>query len=235
MAGRDGAAASSRAEGKGAHARASAAVRAVRRPQERSGETRTRLVTCAVEAISELGYTAATTPVIADRAGVSRGALQYHFASRADLDLAVIDFVASELNFRFDVDAISRLALPERVAAVVENYFQTFTSPVFRAALNVWLGVVTDPPVAQRLRDHLSVRQDRIEQTWKTLFKDTGRLPAELTAIRHIVMGAARGFAVERFFHPEATGASERAMLCTMTLHALTQPPTKPKSARQKV
>jgi AcrR family transcriptional regulator len=197
------------------------AGRLPRRPQERSGETRARLVACAIESISELGYTGATTPVIAERAGVTRGALQYHFASREELDVAVIDHVMTELNFRVDADELASQPLEARVDALIDAYWTTFTGPMFRAALNLWLGVVSDPPLARKLQDHLSGRKSRIEQTWKALFKDTGRSGEELSTLRHLVMGAARGHAVERLFNPSSTGQKERALLREMMLHAL--------------
>lgn len=202
----------------------SSTLRSPRRTQERSIETRLRLVVCAIDCICELGYAGATTPVIADRARVSRGALQYHFASRADLDLAVIDHVMTELNFRVDAHALALLPLEDRVEKLIETYWRSFTGPLFRAALNIWLGVINDPPVARRLQDHLSGRQDRIDHAWLTLFKDTGRTRDELTTIRHVVMGTVRGYAVERFFHPSATGQRERALLRELTLSALRQP-----------
>ena len=197
------------------------AAKAPRRTQERSGETRARLVACAIESIADLGYTGATTPVIAERAGVTRGALQYHFSSREELDVAVIDYVMTELNFRVDTDNLASQPIEARVDALINAYWTAFTDPMFRAALNIWLGVVSDPPLALKLQDHLSGRLSRIEHTWQTLFKDTGRSGDELTTIRHLVMGAARGHAIERFFSPSATGKKERALLREMTLHAL--------------
>jgi AcrR family transcriptional regulator len=192
-----------------------------RRVQERSLETRARLVDCAIECLSELGYAGATTPLIAARAGVTRGALQHHFASRTDLDVAVIDRVATELNFRLDVEALRARPLEARVEALIDTYWKAFSSPLFRAALNIWLAVLRDPPVGERLRDHLSSRHDRIRATWGALFADTGRTTAELETLRHVVMGAARGYAVERFFLPKGTGRAERLLLRRMMLGAL--------------
>ncbi len=199
-------------------------TRAPRRAQERSGETRARLVAAAIDCIAGLGYTAATTPVIADRAGVTRGALQYHFSSRADLDVAVIDHVMTEFNFRVDTRELAPKPLETRVDALIDAYWKAFTGPMFRAALNIWLGVVSDPPLAQRLQDHLTGRVSRIEQNWQDIFKDTGRSAEELTTIRHIMMASARGHAIERFFYPNATGDKEKALLREMTLRALREP-----------
>jgi AcrR family transcriptional regulator len=70
------------------------------------GSTRERLVTAARELLEEGGYAAASVQAIADRVGVSAGALYRHFPSKAELfvdvfrdaakrDLAAIDDAAS--------------------------------------------------------------------------------------------------------------------------------------------
>src|SRR3546814_13069479 len=56
-----------------------------RTQEERSAETRESLVAAAIEVLAEVGYVAATTAAIAERASVSRGAIQYHFESKTDL------------------------------------------------------------------------------------------------------------------------------------------------------
>jgi AcrR family transcriptional regulator len=51
---------------------------------------RTQLVGAAIEAIAELGAERASLGKVAERAGVSRGVIGYHFGSRDDLLDAVI-------------------------------------------------------------------------------------------------------------------------------------------------
>jgi AcrR family transcriptional regulator len=56
---------------------------------ERGGETRQRLLAAAAELLSEGGYAAASVQAIADRVGVSAGALYRHFPSKAHLFVEV--------------------------------------------------------------------------------------------------------------------------------------------------
>jgi len=124
----------------------------VRRSQEqRSAETRERLLVAAIDCIGRSGYVDATTTLIAQRAKVSRGALQHHFASKADLIVAVIDRVADELNLRFDVAALTAEPLERRVAAIVDRYWDVFMGPSFRAVLSISLSVAGEPALARRL------------------------------------------------------------------------------------
>lgn len=52
---------------------------------ERRAATRTALLDASIECLVQEGYANTTTRRIADRAGVTPGALQHHFASRAEL------------------------------------------------------------------------------------------------------------------------------------------------------
>ncbi|WP_086821538.1 TetR/AcrR family transcriptional regulator [Allokutzneria sp. NRRL B-24872] len=54
---------------------------------------RKQLIGCAVEVIAELGLANASTVRIAERAGVSRGVLTYHFRDRAELIEQVVQHV----------------------------------------------------------------------------------------------------------------------------------------------
>ena len=69
------------------------ATRLRRTQEERTLETRSALMEAAVGAVHRLGYGGATTAIIADEAGVSRGALTHHFGSRAELMATVVQWV----------------------------------------------------------------------------------------------------------------------------------------------
>jgi AcrR family transcriptional regulator len=69
------------------------------------GATRAQLLEAAAEVFSEQGYAGASISAIADRAGVTSGALYRHFESKADLLLHVVE------------QAVHALPLSERLAA----------------------------------------------------------------------------------------------------------------------
>src|SRR5512134_4047152 len=62
-----------------------------RRADRPPGSTRAKLLDSAAEVFSEQGYAGASISAIADRAGVTSGALYRHFASKADLLLHVVE------------------------------------------------------------------------------------------------------------------------------------------------
>lgn len=117
---------------------ATADARAERLPkQDRSRATRQRLLEAAVACLAERGWAGSTVSVVAERAGVSRGAAQHHFRTREDLFTAAVEYVAEErstaLRALFPQGAVGdRRAV---VAALVDLY----TGPLFRAALHLWV------------------------------------------------------------------------------------------------
>src|SRR5215211_3876125 len=62
---------------------------------ERSHSTRTRLMVATVECLAELGWSGTTTTVVAERAGVSRGAQLHHYPTKAALVVAAIEHLAT--------------------------------------------------------------------------------------------------------------------------------------------
>lgn len=107
--------------------------------QDRSRATRLRLLDSAITCLAELGWEGATVTVVAEHAGVSRGATQHHFPTREDLFVAAIDHVAERR--RADTrQAAEHLPVdgPERTVAVVQLLVHSYTGPMFRAALQLW-------------------------------------------------------------------------------------------------
>lgn len=114
------------------------------RQQERSETTRTRLMDATVECLVELGWAGTTTTVVAQRAGVSRGAQLHHYPARADLVVAAVEHLGAA---RFAEAREAAAALPEgpgRTRAVLDMLAELHTGPLFRAALELWVAARSD-------------------------------------------------------------------------------------------
>ncbi|MGQ0837830.1 TetR/AcrR family transcriptional regulator [Actinokineospora sp.] len=118
---------------------------AVRQPQQyRSRVTRQRLLAAAIECLAEVGWTGSTVAVVAERAGVSRGAAQHHFPTREDLFTAAIEYV-TEVRL-----AGLREGLPDlppgrdRTEFVVHTIGEMYAGKLFRAALQLWVAASSD-------------------------------------------------------------------------------------------
>lgn len=124
----------------------SAAASPAREPQqERSRLTRQRLLEAAIESLAEHGWSGATVAVVAERAGVSRGAAQHHFRTREELVMAAVQQVAAVRAEEIRRKAASLPPGKRRTEEVLDLLAEHFTSPVFTAALQLWVAASTDP------------------------------------------------------------------------------------------
>ncbi|THA25867.1 TetR/AcrR family transcriptional regulator [Streptomyces sp. RKND-216] len=114
--------------------------------QDRSRVTRRRLLESAVTCLAEHGWSGSTVTVVAEHAGVSRGAAQHHFPTREDLFTAAVEYVAEERS------AILRdLPSPATTRAAVETVVGLYTGPLFRAALQLWVAASNEPQLGPRV------------------------------------------------------------------------------------
>jgi AcrR family transcriptional regulator len=110
---------------------------------------RQRLLEATVECLVERGWSGTTTTLVSQRAGVSRGAQLHHFPTKSDLVVAAVEHL-SEVRGAELAEAAS--ALPtgsRRTRAVLDMLAAHFTSPVFTAALELWVAARTDPALSE--------------------------------------------------------------------------------------
>jgi AcrR family transcriptional regulator len=127
--------------------------------QERSRVTQRRLLEATVECLYEFGWSGATTTVIAERAGVSRGAQLHHYPTRAALVLAAVQHLAERRAEEIRTEAAALTGDREqRLDRVLGLLASAFTGPLFVAALEVWVAARTDA----ELRDALVPLEARV-------------------------------------------------------------------------
>lgn len=119
--------------------------------QDRSRATRRRLLEAAIECLAELGWTGSTVAVVAERAGVSRGAAQHHFPTREDLMTAAVEYVAEERTARLRAHVADLPTGPGRTQAVIDMIEHMYTGPLFRAALQLWVAASSDEQLRERV------------------------------------------------------------------------------------
>ncbi|MFB7027635.1 MULTISPECIES: TetR/AcrR family transcriptional regulator [unclassified Streptomyces] len=115
--------------------------------QDRSRATRQRLLEAAVSCLAEHGWAGSTVSVVAERAGVSRGAAQHHFPTREDLFTAAVEYVAEERS-----QALRALPSDDRAAAVAA-LVDLYTGPLFRAALHLWVAATGEEQLRARVTE----------------------------------------------------------------------------------
>lgn len=118
----------------------------IRVPQEeRTRLMRQRLLEATVECLVERGFAGTSTTLVSQRAGVSRGAQLHHFPTKNDLVLAAVTHLSEVRRVELQTAAQAIPHGPGRTAAVLEMLGDHFSSPVFIAALELWVAARTDP------------------------------------------------------------------------------------------
>lgn len=106
---------------------------------------RARLLEAAVECLVERGFSGTSTTLVSERAGVSRGAQLHHFPTKNDLVLAAVEHLTEVRGAELRAAAARLPSGPRRTRAVLTMLEDHFTSPVFTAALELWVAARTDP------------------------------------------------------------------------------------------
>jgi AcrR family transcriptional regulator len=94
--------------------------------QQRSEETRARILEAAVKQFSISGYSAASVDSICEQAGVSKGAFYHHFKTKQDVFLALLDGWLQ--TFDQAIEASKDRPVPETFQMMTEYFPYIFES-----------------------------------------------------------------------------------------------------------
>lgn len=112
---------------------------------ERSERTRAQLFEATIACLLDLGYAGTSVNEICKRAGLSRGAQQHHFATKAELMAHALEYLVTKLGNQV-LDAVHRLAAdPDRVAKGIDLLWHQFSGTLSTAAMELWVAARTDP------------------------------------------------------------------------------------------
>lgn len=119
--------------------------------QDRSRDTRQRILAAAAQALFAKGYSGATTLEIQQLAGVTRGALLYHYRSRDELLIAAVRHLASARIQATPLDRSWPEDPKERIAAAIEVMWSSYHTDYFWASTELWLAARHNPALAEVL------------------------------------------------------------------------------------
>ena len=125
--------------------------------QRKSRATRNTMLDAALECLAERGYASCSLQTVASRAGISRGAMLHHYASKLDLMAAVIEYAF----YRRMADYLDRIRALSEEARAVDN-----------AGISVSYQVCRTPEYAAYLELHVASRTDR---ALRLIFLDRAR------------------------------------------------------------
>lgn len=128
--------------------------------QDRSKATRLRLLEATVHCMARWGWQSSTNAVIADAAGISRGALQHHFPNRESLVVAALEYMFDKRTSLIRDVPVPESTGSERVHSAVQSLVDVYSGELFGAALQVWTAAAVD----DRVRDAVEPLERRFAQ-----------------------------------------------------------------------
>ena len=121
------------------------------RDTPKSLRTRARILDHATRLFAELGYAAATNARIAEAAGLTRGAMLYHFPTREALIEAAVEHIQAERGRLLAAAADSAPPGADLADHAIVAFWRLLRQPPFRAFAELEAIAKTDPDVARRI------------------------------------------------------------------------------------
>ena len=173
-----------------------AAPRVRRTQQERRDSTRLKLLEATVECLVELGYARTTTLAVAQRAGISHGALFKHFPTKAALLGAAVEHLFPASSPSTAPPSTSpppprRPRRPGHRAPVVH-----LPAPELLAAVELYVAARTDAELASALSTVDPPHRRHLHRVARELFPDVAATHPGFDAIIELILNAVQGAAV---------------------------------------
>lgn len=194
---------------------------------EKSALTRKAILEAAIDCLVERGYSQTTTAMIADQAGVSRGAMMHHFPSRLLVIRAVIDYLHEKRleeykDLMAGIDNPEASLTREAIKKSVESAWRYVNLPTFVAYQELLFAARTDPELNTELvRTEKEVERLFLE-TVKTTFPHWEKLNV-LELANDLVQFTMRGMALSHMATRRQQRASRMIELITDQLTNLYQ------------
>lgn len=170
-------------------------ARGHRTQAERREQTRTALLDATIDCLVEIGYARTSMQEICARAGVSKGAVQHHFATKAELMATAVEHLTTKLSTQL---ASSVDELPEGmsgVAASIDLLWKGYSGTLSTAVTELWVAARTDPELKAAIRPvDRALGRTALEHVIKT----TGELPKERAeTLFWLTVNLTRGLALD--------------------------------------
>jgi AcrR family transcriptional regulator len=120
-------------------------VKPHRTQAERSEHTRELLLDATIECLVELGYARTTVHEICQRAGLSRGAQQHHFTTKAELMASALQHLFARLSAEMISAGADLPPGPDRIAHGIDLLWRAYSGTLSTAAMELWVAARTDP------------------------------------------------------------------------------------------
>ncbi|RYX96711.1 MAG: TetR/AcrR family transcriptional regulator [Comamonadaceae bacterium] len=180
-----------------------APARAPRRTHaERSQSTQQHLIATAIQVIQDRSYESASIFEVAKSAGVTPGAVQHHFDSKANLMMHVLSQLIADKDREGSLWPEPGLPLAERARHFVHAAWQmSYGQPRFVAAWNIYLGSRTQPELLEHIADQRAALNARLREGFLKAFPELDA-QGDAAVFVAMVFSTLRGLGLLEIFRP---------------------------------
>lgn len=178
---------------------------------ERSASTRSKVIAAARDVLFAQGYSGATMHAIRDAAGMSLGAIQHQFPSKAKLMATVIEELAAQRT-KIYAEAIRRGKTPrESMENLIDANLEMIILPEVAAALEIHLARRNDPELNSEIEFNARRVDGRMLRWGRRILREAGVENRDAAQFIQLLSNAVtRGLAIE-YIHNRDKAAIDRA------------------------
>lgn len=197
-------------------------AQARRSQADRSATTRAKVLDAAREILCAQGYTGATMNVIRDAAGMSLGAIQHQFPTKAKLMAAVIEDVSARRIEMF-ADAIRRGRTPrESMENLIDANLELISRPESAAALEIHLARRNDPELDREVEPNARRLDRRVRRWGERILSAAGiRNEGVVVSVQLLSNAMTYGLTVEYIRNPDKAAIKRAAEVWRAQMLAL--------------
>ena len=164
---------------------------------ERSETTRNKILAVTLDLIEERGLRETSTVLVAERAGVSRGALLHHFPSKTGLLQEAQRTMLSQATDRIRAMAAAIDAGEMDVDGFLDALWREFSGSLFMVTLDYVTTARTDCQIMTALRPVAQEFNDALDAIWERFFVHSRLPPAERRLALNTTLCLLRGMGVQ--------------------------------------
>jgi len=181
----------------------------------KSENSRAQVLDAALRVFGQRGIRAASVQDVADGAGMSKGAVHYHFESKDDLIIQCLRYSCDRIRDRVR-EVFEKPGLPlEKVQRAMAEMWSVRAdgTPEIRVILDVMMQAVHDPILKKAVGESIrNAKKQVVEIGLKNLLEMGLRPRVPLEMIPRLMLGALDGLALHNLFDP-ATSEEVEQML----------------------
>ena len=173
--------------------------------EERSQETRSRILAAAEQSFAQRGYDVTSVDSICHAAGVSKGAFYHQFPSKGSVFVALLNDWLAELDRQFVAAQTGGESVPRQVAAMAAGVNEIYhvAGTKWNILLEFWAKSKADPEVARNTVEMIRKYQGFFQQVLDRGVSEGSLQVKNSNLAATLILSAVLGLLLQGILDPE--------------------------------